>query len=159
MSASDILTDGPKPSDEFVDALERARTLANDLRAALLAVVKASPDNDPAKWVVTMTLPATAEALGEIGLLCDTSAATAKGSGAGIARLLAGLAANAEVEAFAHGLVRGMTAGAMSCECGTCGFCEARRVDPKGAEATIEADMAAAIGLPKPRPRIYLVKG
>jgi hypothetical protein len=159
MSTSDILTNGPKPSDEFLAAVEAARSLANDLRAAMLAVVRASPKDDRAVWIATMTTLAVPEALAEIGLLCDTSSQSAKESGATIANALAGVAPPESVEAFAHGLVRGMTAAAMSCECGTCNFCDARRVDPAGAERTIERDMARAIGLPPPRPRIHLVKG
>lgn len=159
MSASDILTNGPKPSAEFVAALESARSLANSLRAALLDVVRTAPTGDVPAWISTMTLPATSEALGEIGLLCDTSGVSAKESGAAIARALANVAPPESVEAFAHGLVRGMTAAAMSCACGACSFCDARRVDPAGAEKTIDADMARIIGIPKPKPRIYLVEG
>lgn len=157
MSASDILTNGPKPSAEFVAALEHARSLASDLRTALLAAIQASPVNDPAVWIATMTHPATAESLGEINLLCDMTGQSSKESGAEIARALANVAAPESVDEFAHGLARGMTNAAMSCSCDACSFCDARRVDPAGAPRTIEADMRRAIGIPEKKTRIHLV--
>ena len=157
--SSDILTNGPKPSPEFMAALETAKDCAYALRSAIFALVRSAPSNDPAAWVATMTDPVTAESLGEISLLCDAASAGARESIPGITGPLSTAAPSETIDEFARGVVRGMTAAAMSCNCGACGYCNARRIDPEGAEYAIGADMANAVGVARPKPRIRLVKG